>query len=688
MVTAGSPARRRLWLLALFLATTVGFVACRYSSFTIWDDSPYGFHPREGEGMPRWERELRVSRWRGLRTLTAEAFAAPNNRGYRPLAEIWAQAPAPLLNNPTALPLSLLLVIGALHGAFAVALFAVARRHVHTDLAALGAVGLVLASPPLVASSWVCVAGVQVVVPLFFCLSLLCHASIAAGRRRLLSYAVLFLLLLVGPWVREFFGMNALLILFLEWRRARRPTWLMGVAALGLLHFLFPTALVHWLCYPDLPIKPVFRLGSLGDRMDAPVIHWEAAWHFLPLLPPLLWVCGGAEALARLAGTGWSKPPERGLWTGIEHVVQVVALPCWLVLLTVALAVPEYRPCAGVVLCLGLAALAASRDPFLAFWFVLMFVPILRVFTEHVHFLYAMPPAAIILAQAAESLWRRLRERPRVAWVRYALAGLLAVIGVDQALNVYGAYRVNHAAYEGIDAVAAWFANNVPAGAAVVSNVIHGEEIKWHSGNHFQNYWSVGAGVSDSRRALEDPAQVNALLADSDRRPVYFLDVEFDYLPNKAAYHRNKYVHNMDVAKRDRGVVHVTRAHYVFCDPLRYLIPRAYQPFLGAPDLVNDFCYDRSQHHLFRNDLHAFYHVYEVTGKHLEPRLEGPVRLEREGVDGFNILRVGPGFLAIPQAEGHFDIDKFHAHGYSVQFSGSTVEAVQRQIEGLRTSPQ
>jgi len=114
----------------------------------------------------------------------------------------------------------------------------------------------------------------------------------------------------------------------------------------------------------------------------------------------------------------------------------------------------------------------------------------LRVFTEHVHFLYAMPPAAIILAEAVESLWLRLKALPNLVRVRRALACLLVLIGLDQALNIYGAYRVNHTAYRGIDDVADWFVRNVPKDSAVVTNVIHGEEIKWHSGNHIEVYWT------------------------------------------------------------------------------------------------------------------------------------------------------------------------------------------------------
>ena len=211
-----------------------------------------------------------------------------------------------------------------------------------------------------------------------------------------------------------------------------------------------------------------------------------------------------------------------------------------------------------------------------------MFVPILRVFSEHVHFLYAMPPAAIILAEAMESLWLILRERPPLTWFRYALACLLGVIALDQGLNVYGAYRVNRAIYGGIDVVADWFVRQASLNAAIVTNVIHGEEIKWHSGNHIEIYWTLNTGICDPRRAVDQPDQLERMLARRGSRPVYFLDVDFDYTPDKSSHHRHKYVHQAEVGCRDLGVVHFTHVRYPFADPLRYLVPRMYQPFLGA----------------------------------------------------------------------------------------------------------
>ena len=683
---------RRYWLVGLFFLVMVGFAAYRSSSFAVWDDSARVFHPYGKD-------ERNVLRERLAREPFSEfgaecakwIFLDVDSSGYRPLSNLWVYFVDLFLYRPSHVPMVVILAVGAVLGAFAVSLFYVARRFVRHDLTALAVVLLVLASPPLIGSAWVCVAGVQVLVPLLYCLSLLCYWNLVEGKYRILCAMILGLLLLLGPWVREFFGLNALLLLFLEFRRTRRPTCIAAAALLGFVHALFPTALLHLLFLPQLPVRPVYQLGSLSVQMNRGGIRWNAPWHFLPLFPPSLWLLAGVEAWRRIRTEHESVDQPRSNWLGrFETLVQRLALPYWLwtlLALSVLHAVSQescFHDYLGLTLGLGLAALGMSRDVFLGCWFLSMYLPIVRVFAEHVHFLYAMPPAAIIFAESMESLFLRLRGRPLLLWGRYALAAVLVVIGLDQLLNVYGAYKANRAIYGGIDVVAAWFARNVPADAAVVSNAIHGEEIKWHSNNHFEMYWTVNTGIAEPRRALPEPAQLEHLLGKRDAHPVYFLDVDFDYTPDKVFYHQHKYVHQAEIARRDLGVVHFTHVRYPFADPLRYLVPRMYQPFLGAPDLENDFARKRSVDHPFRHEIYAVYHVYEVTGSRITPKLGGQVELVQEDVDGFNIVRVGLGYHALPRGEGAFESEKFRYHGYSAQFSGLTPESVRDQIRAFR----
>ena len=70
--------------------------------------------------------------------------------------------------------------------------------------------------------------------------------------------------------------------------------------------------------------------------------------------------------------------------------------------------------------------------------------------------------------------------------------------------------------------------------------------------------------IPDQRRLVDQPAQIEELLARYSTRPVYFLDVDFDYTPDKAYVHRHKYVHQAEVAWRDRGELHFTHVRAEF----------------------------------------------------------------------------------------------------------------------------
>src|SRR5579875_2074808 len=223
MQEAHSPTHRRYWMTALFLAVMFGFVAYRHSSFVIWNDSSAVFHPHNGDEEIIWDKMCEQFHRDSLSAFETHclkgSFQTTEFGGYRPLSVLYVALATVFFYTPSYLPVSLMLFVGAVLGALAVSLFYVARRFVRYDLTALGAVLLVLASPPLIGSSWVCVAGVQSLVPLLFCLSLLCYWSLIENRHRLLCTTGLVLLLFLGPWVREFFGFNALLLMILEWRR-------------------------------------------------------------------------------------------------------------------------------------------------------------------------------------------------------------------------------------------------------------------------------------------------------------------------------------------------------------------------------------------------------------------------------------------------------------------------------------
>jgi hypothetical protein len=652
---------RRWGVFALFLAVTLLFSWYRHCVCFIWDDSA---NLSAGLAQSRWVQELHQAGAGSelanrLEHLWQDTFGHVSGGGYRPLATVYSLLTYALFLDPRAdagPSLPHLLFVGTIYGALAVCVFCLAERFTRRTVA-LFASFLVMASPPLAATAWVVMTGVQAIVPLLICSALLGYFKAREPGRHPWATVTVLAILFFGPWFREFLGIVPLLIGFLELERAwhsrgLRPTWWMAAAGLGLLQAIYPTFLMHQAFFPDLPVKPVFALGNLADSLSRSEIRWFASWHFLPLFPPTLLVLAVASALVG----GLSRLREKDRYCG-RWSASALACCAWFALVIGMWLTGWGGSLRGTLVCMGFALIGfwrasvtrrevdQTQSYVLPVWFLAAFLPMLRVFTEHIHFLYAMVPAAIIVAQEVEALcqlvWARslsatdgarsapesrrpiLQHQPavpagallapRAGVLQAVLAVLLAIAAIDQGMNLIGARLVNLATYGGIQEVADWFGHHVPEGACVVSNVIHAEEIKWHSGEHFENYWTVAAGVCDGRRVVDESAKLASLLADHGDRPVYFLDVSYDYLPSQAGYHRHKFVNQTAFSKEFLGLVHRTRTRYFFVDPLRHLVARDYVPFLGAPDLVNDF-YCGLPHHRwpFRYEVYADYRVYRV----------------------------------------------------------------------------
>jgi hypothetical protein len=236
---------------------------------------------------------------------------------------------------------------------------------------------------------------------------------------------------------------------------------------------------------------------------------------------------------------------------------------------------------------------------------------------------------------------------------------VLGVTVCDHLLNVYGSLRTVHAINAGSLAVADWFQRQVPAGSIVISNALHIEDIRLFSNGHIVPYWTVDTGIVESKRAVETPQKLAELLVQNqNRRDVYFLDVNYQFTPDKVYYHSHKYVRNENVAIKKMGLVHTTRVKYPYLDPLRNLTPRPYIFFLGGGDLENDFYRGPERDGTpFMRELYAEYHVYQVTGTEVaswDPNT--PWSFVEEGYKRFNLFQYGDRYLALAQALGPVDL--------------------------------
>ncbi len=401
----GYPTIARTRLACLFLLVTVGFAFYRWSPFVVWDDSCSSAMERVTEDDLTVDQRLKarmdnlhVNPLTVAGTLIWEAFTKPTG-GYRPLAKIYCWVSIGYLYDSHHPGLPHLLLVGLLFGTFAVLYLQVACRFVEREASAWFALILMLGSPPMAATCWIYMSFPQVIVPLLMCASLLSYWG-WVERGRIGSLITLIALVLLSPWIREILFVVPLLLLYLESQRSQRSYGMIALAALAFGHAVFPTALLKVTCCPDLPLQSMFAFGgSVSKEMSGDLVRWFAACSFFPLLPPTLWLCAMLSGIVRQPDSQGPRTVVRLVAVWLPGVLSVSAgVLCWFGFVQ-----------SGLVCCLIIPALAWQWGlSFLSLWFLLLFLPLMRVYTEHIHFLYAMAPAAIVMAGGFERLWLRL----------------------------------------------------------------------------------------------------------------------------------------------------------------------------------------------------------------------------------------------------------------------------------------
>ncbi|MBU4443503.1 discoidin domain-containing protein [bacterium] len=690
--------RRLIILMCLWAVVATGFFLLRSSTIFVWDDSP-----SIAANMYDIPKPLVWGESDTFERIISDSFGSIGGGGYRPLSLIIARIGASIFSNPNANPAAWFTAVGMIFGTLAVCVFLIARRYLQTDTAALLAVFLFLFSTPVITGGWVVFAGIQAIVPLMICLGLLLYwKAVESTRCKGLYMLGLCMVLFFGPWFREYIGVLSLLIIFLEARRARRPTLLMGIAGVFLLHTLFPMALIKLLVYPQLPLVPVFAIGFSGQQLSAmdtdslmSLIKWSVSDNFLTLFPPIFFGLAliayltpalffGSELLIRIWKKRCFSLDEQHILANIETMKNFF-LPLIFIIVAVFGYFGFYDQRMFILwLSLGMAFLAICYDTFLAWWFLLTFLPFLILFTEQVHLAYALLPASIIMAATVEKSWQAVQQLSGdFRFFRYALILIMALVIADHGLNLYGSYEVVHSVNDGILTMADWFKTNVPRGSIVISNAPHAEDIRLYSGGHIIAFWTVTAGIPHPSRALAKPEELEKLIWEyQGKRNVYFLDMDYNYTPVKAAYHSHKYVRDNNVAMEYIGLIHITKARYPYLDPFKAYIPRPLISFLGAPDLENDFYRGPAQDDTpFLREVYTEYHVYKVTGTKVDLwNSSGPLKMVKEGYLGFNIFVLNSRFFAIPQGEGAFDLKKVWRKEYSRSFISDSYLDIVKQI--------
>src|ERR1700685_171040 len=252
-------------LMAIFLLTSAGYAFWRGHDYIVWDDTSSASFNRYSNGLYySWSNPKLAS------SLIYETFSHLQGDGYRPLSAFIRGYGAAWFSREKIEPLPFVVLNGVLIGLEAVLLWIFARRCTRTNLGADLVVFLYLASVPVLTAGLIISSGIHSVVMILMCGALLLYGNAKTSSRPWIWEVPLCLLLLVGPWFREFAGVTPLLILAAEalCLLGRRSPTILAIASIGFLHALFPTALVHFAAFPDLPVLPVYRLGNLANALE------------------------------------------------------------------------------------------------------------------------------------------------------------------------------------------------------------------------------------------------------------------------------------------------------------------------------------------------------------------------------------------------------------------------------------
>jgi len=658
-------ARHQGIILLLFFAA--GYFIWRYINFNfiVWDDTANASFNAFANNY-----HYLFSRPNFWITALRESFGYIQSDGYRPCARFIKIIGTAYFTDPAKSPLLFILISAVTSGLLAVVYFHFSLRFVKKHLTALFAVVLLFFSTPVLSGGLVIFSGIHFVIPLLICGGLLCYYRTVEHRSlKTIWFMLLMVIMLFGPLYREFLGLLPLLILILEFQRVRRFTWFTAVTLVFFLHALFPTVLVKWVFYPDLPICPVFAMGNLGAYMQTGTegalwdivrnLHWRIFVDIISIYPPMIFV---------------------------------LFLLSWIL----KLRLQEKKP-------------FFDRDTvFLLWFFLLSFLPFLKIFNEHVHLSYCLVPASILLAQGVEQLWfmTNVSQRSRRT-AKVILVALLILIISDHTLNLYAVRKVTLDINAGIMKCSKWFVENVPKGTIVITNAHHTEDVRFYSRGHIEP-WGAPGGIPDQGRWMHDTYDLQKLLDQRGDRDVYFFDVQIKGAPEKHDLRRKLfnirnrhgkarehfYVGNNVVDTADLGVLHVTESRYPFVDPLKHLIPIWEVTWPSSPDLEFDFYRGPALNGMpFCREVYAAYHLYKVTGDKVRGDDRFPPRLVEEGYRGFNLVLFQRRIYAVLQSEGPFDLkQRLKEGGYSHSFVADSIDEVKQAIDeslGLvRTQPE
>ncbi len=289
----------------LFFLFAAGFMLWRHGQPVVWDDtSVYKI------AFQSWKVGGREDWLATFLSYIVPAFSEVAPSGYRPVGSL-LQSLFILTIDSTFPSWGHLFFVACFVGGLAVAFRSVAARFIKSKPMIYVCLVLFMFSSPMAQSSWITYSGIPVLVPFFTCIGLIVYFEICdQPTEGWGKFWLLFFIVIIAAWYREFMIALPLTILGMETIRARRITRVSLVAGVLVLLCLFPTAVPYlfyhllsaiagpgkfpgdtgWLAHGvSLPVKPVFQLGNVDAQLSgALVIREEVSRHLLNIPSPSL----------------------------------------------------------------------------------------------------------------------------------------------------------------------------------------------------------------------------------------------------------------------------------------------------------------------------------------------------------------------------------------------------------------
>ena len=181
-------------------------------------------------------------------------------------------------------------------------------------------------------------------------------------------------------------------------------------------------------------------------------------------------------------------------------------------------------------------------------WWLGSLVPLLKIFTEEVHLCYALVPFAILAAAAVQYLERISRGPGAVRTTARLAVLILATVGAgDQLLNVPNSIRVVWGITGGIRAAGGQNLPNRPGGRCRRGQRPAPGRYSPGCPRSFQILLDCPDGDPHGReRSLPTTKAVLDFMAQKPKTPVYFLEMDYEYLPYKRGYHSHRLAKGKD----------------------------------------------------------------------------------------------------------------------------------------------